>query len=235
MFPVGLAIMLTDFGKQFVWTTTIFLGLQSLILFLVLTKASDIFKASVLASLILLLSYLIEYIGVTTGQPFGSYNYTGALPPLISGVPPGITFAWFSVTVSSYMLTAYLYGKAGILSASFISSVLILATDILLEPFASFINDFWQWDMEIIPFQNFVSWLVIGFLFSLMISVFIKPEKLRASAQSFKNIPYIVFAVNTFTFLILNLSHGYFLLSVIASVIILILAIILPGAVKNEV
>ena len=234
MFPIGLIIMLTDFGRQFAWTTTIFLGIQGVILFLIAVKSAGLIKALVSALLILLLSFFIEYVGLKTGFPFGKYTYTDVLSPLVSGIPIAITFAWFSVTVSSYLLTLNLYSKAGIFSASFISSVLVLSVDILLEPFASFINGFWLWDAGTIPFQNYVSWLVLGFLFCLIISIFVNPGLMREMRPGVKNIPYLVFAVNMLTFLVINIINGYIFLSLIAMLIIVMLTLILPGSVKYE-
>lgn len=41
------------------------------------------------------LAWLVEYIGSTTGFPFGAYHYTPALAPLLGGVPLVIPFrAW---------------------------------------------------------------------------------------------------------------------------------------------
>lgn len=234
MFPVGLLIMLTDLARQFTWTTTIFLGIQSFNLLIIAVNAARFTKAMILALSILLLSFLIEFIGVTTGIPFGAYSYTEVLAPIIAGVPAAIIFAWFSVAVSTYFTTVSLYGKAGVLAASFISSVLILATDILLEPFASFINGFWLWNGGIIPFQNYISWLVFGFLICLLISLFVKPDSIRQLNSSMQKMAYIIVSVNILTFLIVNLFYEYIISSAVAIIIVVVLTLILPGSVKHE-
>ena len=232
MFPVGLVIMLTTFGQQYLWTSSIFLGLQALILLMYVLKLYGTACSLIPSAIILTLSFFIEYAGVNTGYPFGNYIYSDILVPQLFGVPIAIAFAWFSVTVSAYLITIDLYGKAGIFTIALISSALIFSTDILLEPFASFVNGFWLWNSGKIPFQNFISWLVLGFLFSLFLSLFIKPGK---EAEPFSGkIPYIVLTVNMFTFLIINIYNNYIFMSVVGASIIAFILLILPVIAKNE-
>lgn len=211
MFPVGFIIMFTVFGRQFLWTTTIFLGLQALILFLLIGKLSSIVSASVSAALVFVMSFFIEWWGVNTGFPFGNYVYTDILQPKIFGVPLAITFAWFTVTSSSLLITKYF--SHGAVTAAFISAVLILSTDIMLEPFASFVNNYWLWDMSKIPLQNFVAWLVIGFGFSLLINKLVKWKSPIDQNSVF--IPFLIFAINVLNFTIVNILFGYYMITAV--------------------
>src|SRR6478609_9056708 len=66
------------------------------------------------------LGLAIEYIGVTTGFPFGAYTYTSVLiPELPGGVPLGIGFAWLLIVVSSLFTARWLLqaGRALLISA----------------------------------------------------------------------------------------------------------------------
>ena len=55
--------------------------------------------------LCLSLAWLIEYIGETSGLPFGRYAYTEVLQPQIAGVVPlPITFAWLMVVTGAWQL-----------------------------------------------------------------------------------------------------------------------------------
>jgi len=184
--------------------------------------------------IIFTLSYFIEYIGVNTGYPFGNYTYTSILTPQLFGVPLAIAFAWLSVNVSAYLITIDLYRKASAFAAALISSVLIFSTDILLEPFAAFVNGFWIWNSGRIPFVNFISWLVIGFLFSLVLTLFIKPGKLQGTEPCIKKIPYIVLMVNILTFLVINIYNSYLFMSVVGGTIITFILLILPLISKSE-
>src|SRR5689334_3279590 len=107
MFPAGLIIMLTDFGKPFIWTTTIFLGLQALALFFVITRLSYPGFSAISAALIMFLSFAIEHVGLNSTYPFGNYVYASSLPPLFFGVPLAISFAWYSVTISSLLVVKF--------------------------------------------------------------------------------------------------------------------------------
>ncbi len=234
MFPVGLVIMLTPFGTQYLWTTSIFLFLQALILFILLCKTAGFIKSTVVTLTLLLLSFIIEYIAVKTSYPFGNYIYTGVLQPAIEAVPPAIAFAWFSVTVSSYLISVDLFPGTGLFTVSFISSVTIFATDIMLEPFASFINGFWLWNLGVIPLQNFAGWWVIGLLFSLFLSLIIPPPKISLPDSYNRKIPYIIMLVNIFTFTIINVYYGYILISIFGLLIIGLITFVLPRFNKSN-
>jgi uncharacterized membrane protein len=235
MFPVGLVIMLTDYSQQYLWTTSLFLVLQSLILLILLYKTYGFFPSVITALIIFVLSFSVELLGVKTSYPFGTYIYSDILIPQLFGVPASISFAWFSVAVSSYMIAALLYGNTGIFSISLISSALIFSTDILLEPFASFINGFWIWESGRIPMQNFISWLVIGFIFSFVISLFIKPGILKELNPFNRKIPYIILILNILNFLVLNIINNYIFMSVVGTTTIVFIILILPVFAKNEV
>jgi putative membrane protein len=51
-----------------------------------------------------LLAWGVEYIGVTTGLPFGRYRYTAALQPQLLGVPLAIVCAWLMVALGAWQL-----------------------------------------------------------------------------------------------------------------------------------
>ena len=139
---VGFFIMFTEFGKDYLWTTTIFLGLEALITLTILIQLADTVSVIIVSSIIFLASYLVEWWGTNTGFPFGFYSYTDILQPIVNGVPLAIAFAWYVVTSTSILAARYFLGNSSPLAAVAVSSVFILATDILLEPFASFANGF---------------------------------------------------------------------------------------------
>lgn len=234
MFPVGLLIMLTPAGRDFIWTTSIFLFLQAVVLFIILVHISGTAKAVYVSGLILLISFAVEYIAVHTSFPFGNYHYTDTLYPLISGIPAAITFAWYSVAVSAYLSVSILYPGYGLFFVSFISSVIILSTDIMLEPFASFANGFWIWDSGAVPVQNFISWWILGLCFCLLISLFIPASGTKKLNQFQKKVPFIIIILNILNFMVINTVSGYALLSLTGLFLIIILIFILPRYKVNE-
>jgi putative membrane protein len=108
MFPVGFIIMFTELGRAYLWTTTIFLGLQALIIFIILLYSADIISAIITTAVVIISSYFIEWWGVNSGLPFGAYSYTNVLLPIINGVPLAITFAWYVVAASSLLAARYM-------------------------------------------------------------------------------------------------------------------------------
>lgn len=213
MFPVGLSMMLTEFGKQYLWSTAIFLGLQSLILFLVHRLLAGPKAAVSGIVLIFILSLGIEYIGVNTAFPFGVYSYPDILMPKLFGVPIAISFAWYSVTLSSLLVTKMFTSRtgAGAIVTAFITAIIILALDLLLEPFASFVNGFWLWNMNKVPFANFFSWFVIGFLFSLLIEKLSGWDTELLQYRKLFAAPLIILIINVLDFSFINIYHGYLL------------------------
>jgi putative membrane protein len=66
-------------------------------------------RGAAAALVILLLSWAVEHIGVTTGFPFGGYNYTDTLNLKRLGVVPlAVPFAWLLVIPSAKAMTDFL-------------------------------------------------------------------------------------------------------------------------------
>jgi uncharacterized membrane protein len=219
MFPVGFIIMFTPFGAEYLWTTTIFLGLQAVITFIILSKLADLLSVVITTAVIFMASWFIEYWGVTTGFPFGVYSYSHTLAPLIGGVPLAIMFAWFTVTANSLLAARYFLKGASEFSAILIASVFILATDILLEPFASFVNNFWMWQTASIPVQNFISWFLVGLIFVTTLSQLIKWNKAEINNSGLFKIPFIITAINIINFSVINIVNGYYFLTITGIII----------------
>lgn len=211
MFPAGLFIMLGEFGRQYLWTTSVFLALEALLLIMALRHFANIRSVLISALIIFVLSFAVELIGVRSSIPFGSYGYTGILYPLINGTPPAISFAWFTVTASSLLITKMFLGKSGSVVISFVSAILVFASDILLEPFASFANGFWMWNDGKVPLRNFASWFILGFIFSFIMDKIISWDKQKFANKDLFVIPVLVFALNILNFSIINIVNGYFL------------------------
>jgi len=217
MFPIGILIMSTTFGKQYLWTTTIFLGLEALIMLLVLRQLSGIISSFLSFTIIFAVSFWVEWWGVNTGILFGNYIYTDVLQPKLLGVPIAIMFAWFAVSSSCFAWVTYIFKGNSLFTIALVSTSLILASDILLEPFASFVNNFWMWESFKIPVQNFITWFVLGFTFSLMLSFLLKRK--NDAGSSIMKIPLVIMIINILNFSIVNLANGYYMLTLIGLII----------------
>lgn len=213
MTPVGMIIMIFDNPFQnYLWTTTIYLFIQSVITFLYLYKLFNKKKVIVLSLIIIVFSFFIELTGILTSFPFGNYYYTEKLPPLIFGkVPVVISFCWYVISVNSYLfISKFLSDKFHYYIVIIISSFLILIIDILLEPFASLKNGYWIWENNQIPFSNYITWFLIGFLFTLLIYKFniklhINSEK--CTKKFYSNIPEILLSINILQFLFIDILY----------------------------
>lgn len=221
MFPVGVIIMLSGaLSGEYLWTTNIFLGLQALITVLLLKKTAKHSSVVFVTVMIFVLSFLTELIGVKTGIPFGRYEYSQTLSPLLFGVPIAITFAWFVLSVNSYLLARYFFGKSARIYAVVSAAFLVLGIDMLLEPFASHVNGYWIWENGRIPFHNYVSWFMLGFVFSFLIDRFTRWSDEVFSGKQIIVIPSIVLLVNIIQFSIINVYHNYLALTITGLLII---------------
>ncbi len=209
MLPVGLLIMLSGWS-QYLWTTNIFLLLQAIVTFIFLVNAAEQKSVLITAIVILVLAFIVELIGLKTGFPFGDYSYSKILAPSAFGVPLAISLSWFSVVVNSYFAARFLVDESKVMSRLLVSGLIILGTDILLEPFASSFNGFWVWTAGSVPLQNYVSWFVIGLIFSLLLERFVIWNRNIFQNINFITIPAILLTINIIQFSIINLYSGFY-------------------------
>lgn len=106
-----------------------------------------------------LLGMLVEILGVNTGFPFGMYYYTEKFGTQLFGVPLIIGANWVLLSYCCGMLAQPYFGNDGIRIIA--ASALMLAFDLLLEPFA-IRHSFWVWQSGAPPLQNFLSWFVVS-------------------------------------------------------------------------
>jgi putative membrane protein len=225
MFPAGLLIMFSAWGKQFLWTTAIFLGLQAAITLILLYNLAEFKSVTSAAILLFIVSFFIELMGLNTGFPFGRYRYTDVLIPSLYGVPVSISFAWFTLSVNSLLVSKY-FLRSGAFTIAVISSVFILAADIMLEPFAAFVNNYWIWTNGSIPIQNFISWLIIGFLFSFLANGSIKWSADFHQKKRLLKIPFLIMGLNVLNYTLVNAVNGYYIITTSG---LLIFAIVLSS------
>lgn len=102
-----------------------------------------------------IISYVIEYVGLTTGYPFGHYTYTSAMSPFIGAVPLFIPLSWSALGYFSLQATG-----VSVLAPA----VLITLLDLSFDPIFS--RTLWLWQSTIgpsffgVPLLNYVGWFV---------------------------------------------------------------------------
>ena len=113
---------------------------------------------------VVVLTFLIEAIGVKTGLIFGEYVYGSVLKPAISQVPLAIGFAWMGMLFSStsvtqrFILNHYSLKPVG---AAAVVALCMVLFDFMMEPAAVKLN-YWDWEGATIPVQNYLAWFLIS-------------------------------------------------------------------------
>lgn len=149
------------------WTGSIVI-----ILFGVTTLLSELrkgFNRRVVLEFVLLTAGLfgVEYLGQSTGVPFGHYTYTPVLGLTVAGVPVAISFAWYSSIVNARRLAGRLslvHGWSRIWPTALIAGIIAVALDLVLEPMAAFVHGYWVWRDGSVPVQNYAAWFALTVL-----------------------------------------------------------------------
>ena len=122
---------------------------------------------------IVALTWLSEYAGSSWGFPFGQYQYSALLQPQVLGVPLWIPLAWLMMLPPSWAVAASVLGTRANrrLVFALVSAVALTAWDLLLDP-QMVAWGFWHWNTPSgyfgIPWSNFLGWLVISSVITLL-------------------------------------------------------------------
>ena len=160
LYAVGLLGFLTVYRKLMIELTPIILMISLLLLLINQHEWNRFFVLFIIS--IMIAGFLIEVIGVETGLIFGHYTYGQTLGIQVFNVPILIGVNWLLLVFSSGMITNLIKAK-GFWRALF-GAFLMLALDISLEPVA-IAFDFWSWENNTVPLQNYVFWFIFSFIF----------------------------------------------------------------------
>ena len=112
---------------------------------------------------ILVLSFLIgffsEYLGANHGLIFGNYSYGNSLGIKFQGVPILIAANWSIVSICSASISNKFSNNFWL--KILIGIALALMLDLLIEPVAP-ILDFWSFDNNVAPLQNYFGWFIVS-------------------------------------------------------------------------
>jgi lycopene beta-cyclase len=128
-------------------------------------------------------AWLVEYIGSTTGLPFGAYHYTDRLQPQLGHVPVIIPLAWLMMlppawAVASAILRPTLRPYIRRLGFVVITALAFTAWDLFLDP--QMVRwGFWVWDQPGayfgIPLLNFVGWMLASVVITALVYGVLRP------------------------------------------------------------
>jgi uncharacterized membrane protein len=195
------------------WAASGLLLLEGCIAFLWIADAYSWRRAIAFALIVLPLAFAVEFIGVTTGLPFGRYHYTGALvPPVLGRVPAPITCAWLMIVLGS-LVTARVYAagaRRGI--TTLIAAALATGLDACLEPTAFHVKSYWLWEQSGpyygVPTRNFVGWFVAALVVVACTAPVLKRDTPLARSHAIY-IPLSLYWLTVVMFAVIDLFRGY--------------------------
>lgn len=123
--------------------------------------------------------FAVEAIGVATGFPFGTYDYSGELGPRLLGVPLIIPLAWTWMAWPAWLAAVRVArGRAARIA---LAAAGLAAWDLFLDP-QMVAEGYWRWHdptpalpgLPGIPVSNYLGWL--GFALILMTSLSISTK-----------------------------------------------------------
>lgn len=109
-------------------------------------------------------TYVIELIGVATGWPYGSFEYTVDLGPMLGGVPVALPVFFIPLVVNAYLLCLLLLGSRASNGWLRLASVIatVVAMDVVLDPGAVSLG-FWSFgggSFYGVPLSNYAGWVL---------------------------------------------------------------------------
>ncbi len=151
------------------WATSVSVCLQAAASLSVLWVAWGSGITLRVIAVVLPLAWAVEFIGSTTGLPFGEYHYTNLLQPQIGGVPLLIPLAWLMMLPPAWAVAYALVRRWSYLAVAIVAAFAFTAWDLFLDP-QMVAWDYWRWTFPGgyfgIPWLNFAGWIVSAFLIS---------------------------------------------------------------------
>lgn len=159
--------------------------------------------------LLAIVGLTIEYIGVTTGWPYGTFSYSDAMGEKLFGIVPWtVAFAWPPLVLGTlYAIKSIDHWPLPV--RAFIAAILLVIIDLTLDP-AAVAQGFWTFTPEGayygVPWSNYVGWLLSGFIGSVIALSVIKKS---AHHLSWRTASSAVLSIAFFTGV--NASYGLYL------------------------
>jgi putative membrane protein len=129
-------------------------------------------------------AYGIEFVGVTTGQPYGPFEYGVSLGPMVAGVPVGLPVFFLPLVLNSYLLCLLLLddrARAWWVRVPVVA-LTVVAVDVVLDPGAVALG-FWQYFGETafygVPISNFRGWVLSAVVAVVVFDIAFDPVALR--------------------------------------------------------
>ena len=151
-------------GANMVWAAPLLLALASAI---AIVSVPSWWKPMLAAAAI---GCIAELVGVKTGFPFGHYQFTGVLGPLIGGVPVLVAGAW--MVMFAYVSQMRVHPA--------LAALWMAALDMLIDPLAAHDLGYWEWLQDGpyygIPTVNFAGWFAVSLIIFYLLARYPAPR-----------------------------------------------------------
>ncbi|MFW6448373.1 MAG: bisanhydrobacterioruberin hydratase [Halobacteriota archaeon] len=133
-------------------------------------------------------TYAIEFVGVTTGWPYGAFEYGVTLGPMLGGIPVALPVLFLPIAANAYLLATLGLGtrRRGI-ARIVLAVALLVAFDLVLDPGAVSLG-FWGYDdggpYYGVPLSNVLGWLLSATVVVIGLEVAIDTERLDRRLRS---------------------------------------------------
>lgn len=109
-------------------------------------------------------TYAVEIIGVSTGFPYGEFEYGVSLGPMFAGVPLALPVFFIPLVINAYLLCLLLLGDHASSLAVRLGVVIpaVVAMDVVLDPGAVALG-FWSFAEGTfygVPLSNYSGWIL---------------------------------------------------------------------------
>jgi putative membrane protein len=142
---------------------------------LVLARAWSLRRVLAVGLTVVMITWVAEWLGTSTGLLFGRYRYTALLQPQIMAVPVLIPLAWMMMLPPAWAIASAVIDPRRRLAFAAFSAVAFTAWDLYLDP-QMVARGLWAWESQTampfayygIPGANFLGWLLTAFLVTLL-------------------------------------------------------------------
>lgn len=141
----------------------------------------------------LVITFILEAVGVETGMVFGAYSYGATLGVKLFEVPFIIALNWVCVVFGAVVISDYFIKNK--LIAATLAAILSTGFDYVMEPSAIFL-DYWTWEGGDIPTLNYTAWFLISFAASVFYLI-LKPQVRIDRATLLFKLELMFFAIIT--------------------------------------
>jgi putative membrane protein len=136
----------------------------------------------------LVISNLYENIGILTGFPFGSYDYTDALGPKIFLVPVLVGASYVGAAYASWVMALIVLRQWhrplsgwSVVTVPAFASIFMVMWDLTFDPNSSTVRQWWIWKdggaYFGVPVTNFLGWYLTVFTFMFIFAWWMRGSK----------------------------------------------------------